>query len=310
MKKTTILLVLIWTAIAFAQVDYAVISIDAPRGFVVRDEYITPSATIRYYGAGPRPFWLYFFVRDSLANLIYEESVYVETIPGPPLPKMRFCNLGRYAVRCSLYCEEDTNSANDWLEDTFQVIGDIRIIILSVPRDTTDTLTNWRPRVRFSNYGSSPESIGAAMLFSDTLNIIYADTQYFWLDAGMQLVVPFYFIRFTTLGPHYGWLTLFRPYYDSIGWEFTVVPYIIGIAEEHLTPSAQPITPTIVRNVLKLEPAFGLRSSVFLLDITGRKVLDLKPGANDIRHLAPGVYFVREGTATTGVIVSKIVITH
>jgi len=30
-----------------------------------------------------------------------------------------------------------------------------------------------------------------------------------------------------------------------------------------------------------------------LLDITGSKVLDLKPGANDIRHLVPGVYFVR-----------------
>ncbi|MEO0005361.1 MAG: hypothetical protein ABIK49_05100, partial [candidate division WOR-3 bacterium] len=51
---------------------------------------------------------------------------------------------------------------------------------------------------------------------------------------------------------------------------------------------------------LKLEPVFGLRSSVLLLDITGRKVLDLKPGANDIRHLSPGVYFLmrKKGTAT------------
>ncbi|UCG41750.1 MAG: YncE family protein [candidate division WOR-3 bacterium] len=29
-----------------------------------------------------------------------------------------------------------------------------------------------------------------------------------------------------------------------------------------------------------------------LLDITGRKVMELSPGPNDIRHLAPGVYFV------------------
>ncbi|MEO0071000.1 MAG: T9SS type A sorting domain-containing protein, partial [candidate division WOR-3 bacterium] len=35
----------------------------------------------------------------------------------------------------------------------------------------------------------------------------------------------------------------------------------------------------------------GHRSSV-LFDITGRKVFELMPGANDIRHLAPGVYFV------------------
>jgi len=31
-----------------------------------------------------------------------------------------------------------------------------------------------------------------------------------------------------------------------------------------------------------------------LLDINGRKVLDLRPGANDVRSLAPGVYFVIE----------------
>jgi len=31
-----------------------------------------------------------------------------------------------------------------------------------------------------------------------------------------------------------------------------------------------------------------------LLDIAGRKVLDLKPGANDISGLAPGVYFIEE----------------
>jgi len=31
-----------------------------------------------------------------------------------------------------------------------------------------------------------------------------------------------------------------------------------------------------------------------LLDVSGRKVLDLKPGANDVRALAPGVYFFRQ----------------
>jgi hypothetical protein len=30
-----------------------------------------------------------------------------------------------------------------------------------------------------------------------------------------------------------------------------------------------------------------------LLDISGRKVLALRPGPNDVSHLAPGVYFVR-----------------
>jgi len=35
-----------------------------------------------------------------------------------------------------------------------------------------------------------------------------------------------------------------------------------------------------------------------LLDISGRRVMDLKPGANDVRALSPGVYFVSERLAT------------
>ena len=30
-----------------------------------------------------------------------------------------------------------------------------------------------------------------------------------------------------------------------------------------------------------------------LLDIAGRVVMTLQPGANDVRHVAPGVYYIR-----------------
>ena len=53
---------------------------------------------------------------------------------------------------------------------------------------------------------------------------------------------------------------------------------------------------TVVRGVLVLD-AVGSRQNVDcraeLQDISGRKVLDLRPGANDVSGLAPGVYFVR-----------------
>ncbi|MEO0077950.1 MAG: hypothetical protein ABIK86_03010 [candidate division WOR-3 bacterium] len=53
--------------------------------------------------------------------------------------------------------------------------------------------------------------------------------------------------------------------------------------------------PTIVRGVLHLEAGGEERKGHgALLDATGRKVMDLQPGANDVRHLAPGVYFVRQ----------------
>jgi hypothetical protein len=51
---------------------------------------------------------------------------------------------------------------------------------------------------------------------------------------------------------------------------------------------------TIIRGVLFLDgdcPRTGTVPKTILLDISGRKVADLKPGANDISRLAPGVYF-------------------
>ncbi|MEO0069133.1 MAG: hypothetical protein ABIK23_08435, partial [candidate division WOR-3 bacterium] len=88
---------------------------------------------------------------------------------------------------------------------------------------------------------------------------------------------------------------------------------VTGI-EERLQPAAfgSRLTATIVRNVLKLEttedrgPKTEYRTQVFLVDITGRKVLELKPGDNDIRHLAPGVYFIKSGS----LIDKKVVITR
>jgi hypothetical protein len=52
---------------------------------------------------------------------------------------------------------------------------------------------------------------------------------------------------------------------------------------------------TVVRGVLFLvAKGDGRMASRKLLDISGRKVLDLRPGPNDVWTLAPGVYFIRE----------------
>ncbi len=61
-----------------------------------------------------------------------------------------------------------------------------------------------------------------------------------------------------------------------------------GIAGPHRLPPAGS-SPTYVSNLLRLpghEPAE-------LVDVTGRTAAYLKPGENEIRHLAPGVYYVR-----------------
>jgi YVTN family beta-propeller protein len=86
--------------------------------------------------------------------------------------------------------------------------------------------------------------------------------------------------------------------------------------------SSKPL-PTIIRGVLYVPRDMGaghnpiplgesgLCPNPLLLDISGRKVLDLRPGANDVRALAPGVYFVREAQAQAQAqAVRKVVVTR
>jgi DNA-binding beta-propeller fold protein YncE len=63
-------------------------------------------------------------------------------------------------------------------------------------------------------------------------------------------------------------------------------------------PAAKP-GPTVVRDILYLPAALGAErgASSVLLDIAGRVAMRLQPGANDVRALAPGVYFVRDAQA-------------
>jgi len=68
-----------------------------------------------------------------------------------------------------------------------------------------------------------------------------------------------------------------------------------GVADNPKPRAANPRpAATFVRNVLFLpETSSDKLQAANLLDIAGRSVLDLHPGANDVSGLAPGVYFVR-----------------
>ncbi len=87
---------------------------------------------------------------------------------------------------------------------------------------------------------------------------------------------------------------------------------VVGQSEERQEPTAYGprLTALVIRNMLLLPEAASLRpQAASLLDASGRKVLDLHPGANDVSELAPGVYFVREAEAQAQA-VRKVVITR
>jgi hypothetical protein len=69
-----------------------------------------------------------------------------------------------------------------------------------------------------------------------------------------------------------------------------------GVIEGQPTPTARPEAwPTVVRGALYLPSAFSNPAADFVLhDASGRRVMDLRAGRNDVRRLAPGVYFVMQ----------------
>jgi YVTN family beta-propeller protein len=68
----------------------------------------------------------------------------------------------------------------------------------------------------------------------------------------------------------------------------------VGVEDAQPQASSHKLQATVVRGVLFVTEDEGPGTKNELLDVSGRKVLDLRPGANDVRALAPGVYFIRD----------------
>ncbi|UCG42624.1 MAG: hypothetical protein JSU73_12305 [candidate division WOR-3 bacterium] len=88
-------------------------------------------------------------------------------------------------------------------------------------------------------------------------------------------------------------------YWSSSGRDILTIKYSEDVGVE-LRPAARPEKPEprvlMVSRILELPD--GVRGK--LLDLSGRSVAELRPGENDIRHAAPGVYFIREGSRVQG----------
>jgi len=131
-----------------------------------------------------------------------------------------------------------------------------------------------------------------------------AETTYLW-DSIPQLCCSLCRVRFEakdSLGA-----TVLS---DMSNGNFTIDTVFVGVSDSRLVPGTEATSePTVIRGVLM--PQVGSRQQTGdraeLLDVSGRKVLDLKPGANDVRALAPGVYFVREAQAKA---LRKVVLTR
>ncbi len=89
------------------------------------------------------------------------------------------------------------------------------------------------------------------------------------------------------------------------GGVFAATP-LVGIADRRpIAACRAPLAATIVRSVLFLPDALSPSIPIFLLDISGRQVMALAPGTNDLRYLPAGAYFIRAGIHLTRLVVAR-----
>jgi hypothetical protein len=129
-----------------------------------------------------------------------------------------------------------------------------------------------------------------------------------------------YYLADLTSGPDSSMLLVFTSVTESINGYPAHRTRVWGLPspfsgiDEHMTfqvPGYRP--PTIVRGALFLSEFAGHRPqpTSWLLDATGRKVLTLHVGANDVRSLPAGIYFVRIAQAQAQAqAIRKIIVTR
>ncbi len=144
---------------------------------------------------------------------------------------------------------------------------------------------------------SSPVALDSGIDFwSAVATTYYTGDHPLGVDAGPIVLWRGGYIKVPLMGET--WYQLSDPpFYNGRNWNQRALVVSASGIEEELGPTvpAQPPGPTFIRGVLNLTPAFcTLTSDFVLLDASGRRVLDLHPGPNDVSRLAPGVYFVRE----------------
>jgi photosystem II stability/assembly factor-like uncharacterized protein len=137
-----------------------------------------------------------------------------------------------------------------------------------------DTLTGWV--IARNGIGSRPPDDGRGFVYKTT------DGGAHWQQVWAALYAKG---SLSGLAWQTGTTTLW-----AVGGHRSIIkdPTALGIEEDEMSVQTFSRQPTFVRGILRLEGD----KPVALLDITGRHIMDLAPGENDVRRLASGVYFV------------------
>jgi hypothetical protein len=292
---------------------------------------ITPEFVLANYGPAPDSGWAFVLFGDTGQDrVVYSESTRFRLSPGESMdvvsPAFRFREVGPHYGTCGWNTDGDDADSLSW-RFVVRILPHVDItvrMLTGMPLDTIDTLTTREPRVALINYGPDRDSLWLVLRFSDTLSdrIVYVDSQHVFMFGGAQLIVSFRPIRFTVPGPYHGQLAwhCMHGFGDTLDWDFWVDANL-GVEDRPVAVLSK-APPTFVRGVLVLGAVDSRQNTGYradrgdchyvdctrgptLLDASGRNVMELVPGPNDVSRLAPGVYFVRQGAGVHKVVITR-----
>ena len=257
---------------------------------------VTPTGRLQNYGPNAETFWTWFHIWDSTCTAVYNESTQV-MIAGEDSFDVQFTPdwvtyAGNFTTRCSTFLVGDQNGLNDvmrgqlWVYMPRGIDVGVDTVVLG-QAGTVAAIHNYSAAI-VSGGVFMTVTVGGVQVYGDSMcltNMLpyVVDTVSFsaWIgDSTFELVVWIVFPGDT------------YPANDT----FRVLGPVPGVEQvRELAACNSHFTATVVRGVLRLTPAASLtpQATNWLLDAAGRKVLGLKPGANDVRHLPAGIYFVR-----------------
>jgi hypothetical protein len=307
------------TRIRRENLDAGAVRVIAPAGVLVADSTYTPQVMVRNFGLSTISFPVLLvistFYQDStnVSNLSPGDSAVVQFLPWTAPGQ------GTIHVQCATALDGDEFQDNDHIAESARVYyRDIALVAFTSPADTVDSGQVVWPQARVRNNGTQDETFLMYFRIPDEGYDHWSMAR--TLAPNRETVLTFTPWTPKWPGDHIysgqlvaGDMDQSNDVLDGNVYVRTGAGINEAMNDERGTMSA---VATVIRGVLFLPLTSGVNreASSVLLDISGRSVLDLKPGANDVSRLGPGVYFVREQVAVGGersaVGVRKVVISR
>ncbi|UCG43148.1 MAG: T9SS type A sorting domain-containing protein [candidate division WOR-3 bacterium] len=185
-----------------------------------------------------------------------------------------------------------------WIYVRGTIGKDVACEEIMVPSGIMDTLP-FTPQARYANYGTSGVTCTTYCWIEDTATdvVVYSDSAPVLLMVGDTLTAAYRPCTLKVEGPYMvacsihlaadqNWLN------NAIHQDFRVGPGVGIEREPKLKPKGVAPEPTVVRGILAIPLAASPMQQATLHDPTGRSVMVLSQGGNDISHLAPGIYYL------------------